>query len=499
MRTRPVLLLILLLATSNSCDEKVNVLENCGDGVLDPGEECDTGELNGETCASLGHYDFLGQLGCKSSCTFDTTECGGKCGDGNIDVDHQEQCDGSNLSGNTCITLGYPGGVLACSAACVYDTSGCTGGCGDGNILAAAGEECDGDNLRGRTCEDLGFWSGDIGCSATCRFDTGPCVRPVALAAGFRHTCALSSGGTVRCWGGNNAGQLGDGTTTAHLMPEPVPGLTDIVAISGVYETNCALAEDGRVWCWGAGYDNSPVLIMGGGFVSVSGGIQGCGIQGDGTVDCWNGFAYPDPVVPATVAGLDGVVDLASSHNVCAVLEDGSARCMGDNSSGQLGDGTSTSSTVPVVVQNLAGAAGIQTGTDFNCAWRTDGSVLCWGSNSYGQLGNDHVTGDPVVGLSDAISVHAEYVHACALTGSGAVRCWGYGGQGRLGDGAMQNRYTSVAVVGMTDAVSVVTGHQHSCAIREDHSIWCWGFNGQGQLGNGATVDSAVPVEVMIP
>ncbi|PKN22158.1 MAG: hypothetical protein CVU65_15565, partial [Deltaproteobacteria bacterium HGW-Deltaproteobacteria-22] len=272
-----------------SCDEKVNVLENCGDGVLDPGETCDTAELNGETCASLDYYDVFGQLGCRSSCTFDTTECGGKCGDGTIDPSHGEQCDGSNLSANTCITLGYPGGLLTCSDTCLYDTSGCTGGCGDGNILSAAGEECDGSNLGGQTCGALGFWSGELHCDATCRFDTATCVRPVALAAGFRHTCAAMSDGTVRCWGGNNAGQLGDGTTTAHLMPEPVSGLTDIVAISGVYETNCALAGDGGVWCWGASYDNSPVRIMGAGFTSVSGGILGCGVQEDGTVDCWNG------------------------------------------------------------------------------------------------------------------------------------------------------------------------------------------------------------------
>jgi hypothetical protein len=150
--------------------------EDCGNGVLDAGEDCDGAELNGQTCAGLGHDG--GTLDCTAACTFDESGCTDvpeDCGNGVLDAG--EQCDGAELNGQTCAGLGHDGGTLACTAACTFDESGCTDAPDDcGNGVLDAGEACDGAELNGQTCEGLGYDGGTLGCTAACAFDTSACT-----------------------------------------------------------------------------------------------------------------------------------------------------------------------------------------------------------------------------------------------------------------------------------------------------------------------------------
>ena len=160
----------MLLGTSLmlvACDTKTKNVDSCGDGFVDPGEECDT-TVGENSCASLGYYNALGTLTCTSDCQFDNSACGGRCGDSLVQEGEGETCDGGNLNGQTCQSLGYTGGTLACGADCTYDVSGCAGRCGNGIIDTDEGEVCDGAALSGETCETLGFHGGVLGCEADC-------------------------------------------------------------------------------------------------------------------------------------------------------------------------------------------------------------------------------------------------------------------------------------------------------------------------------------------
>jgi len=168
-------ILLTLLATCLmlwSCDTKTKTVDSCGDGIIDPGEDCD--QIVGEaTCGSLGHYNVNGVLTCKSDCTFELSDCGGMCGDGVVELPFNEECDGENLGDDTCQTLGFIGGTLSCSSGCQFDTSACESTCGNGALDAT--EPCDGFEMRNATCLTLGYGGGALTCTADCTFDESAC------------------------------------------------------------------------------------------------------------------------------------------------------------------------------------------------------------------------------------------------------------------------------------------------------------------------------------
>jgi len=146
----------------------------CGNGILEPGEACDTDELNNTTCVSLG-FDY-GTLTCSHICDFDTSDCRygtPVCGDDTVDFG--EDCDGDDLGGETCQSLGWETGMLHCADDCTYDDRYCCnyGGCGNGILNCI--EQCDGDDLGGATCESRGFSGGELACFETCEFDALDC------------------------------------------------------------------------------------------------------------------------------------------------------------------------------------------------------------------------------------------------------------------------------------------------------------------------------------
>ena len=307
------------------------------------------------------------------------------------------------------------------------------------------------------------------------------------LASGNRHTCALTAGGGVKCWGSNGAGQLGDGTTTNRSTPVNVVGLASGVTVLGTggYHT-CALTSGSKVKCWGenafgqlgdgtTARRSTPVEVNGlaTSVSALAGGeLHTCALTTGRGVKCWGlnsvGQLGDGTTIwrstPVDAVGLtSGVTALAGgAGHTCALTTGGGAKCWGENRSSQLGDGTNTNRSTPVDVAGMAsGVTTLATGSYHTCALATSGGAMCWGSNDYGQLGDGTTTyhGTPVdvIGLAGGvITLVAGYGHTCALTTGGGVKCWGRNYHGQLGDGTTTNRSTPVDVVGLASGVTAL-------------------------------------------
>jgi len=278
------------------------------------------------------------------------------------------------------------------------------------------------------TCWGLGE-SGQRGDGSFSTFALSPVAvngltGAVDLAAGYGHTCALLSNATMRCWGENREGQLGNGTTASPGTAQPVTvgGITGVSAFTtGAYHT-CALLSNGTLRCWG----------------------RNQGQLGNGT--------YTNSSTPVAVSGLSSVSAVSGGGaHTCAVRSDGTVWCWGENDFGQLGNGTTTTATTPVQVSGIAGAVGVATGWRHTCALVGSGTVHCWGQNQFGQLGNGTVTNRTtpvqVSGITGAVGVTAGWWHhSCALLGGGAVRCWGANDWGQFGNATRTSSSTPVTM-----------------------------------------------------
>ncbi len=284
-------------------------------------------------------------------------------------------------------------------------------------------------------------------------------------------------GTDVKCWGRNDTGELGDGTTVARTKAVKVLGLPPATDVATGWYHTCAIVVGGDVKCWGS---------------------EGSwGSLGDG------GAVNLVESTPVSVVGLHGAVQLAAGANhTCAIVTGGAVKCWGENAGGQLGDGTGLNSASPVDVVGLAGATQIAAGDNFTCV-RVAGGVKCWGSDDTGQLGRGIGTGGStapvdVIGVSGVTDIGAGEFSACAVVIGGAIKCWGSNGNGRLGNGTETvSEPTPVAVTGITGATAVAPGWYHTCAVVADGAAKCWGYGIYGALGHGEFVDSLVPVDVV--
>jgi alpha-tubulin suppressor-like RCC1 family protein len=273
--------------------------------------------------------------------------------------------------------------------------------------------------------------------------------HPKQMVAGDEHTCAWLEDDSTFCWGDNERGQLGNGTTTSSAQPRAVFGIgATPTALSVGDDASCALIAGGAS-CWGEGFDSTPVSVA-------------------DVVDISRGDAH-----------------------VCAVNADKTVACYGDNDNYQLGDGTQTMQVAPgVPAEGITNAVEVLTRGDSSCAVLGDGTARCWGLNADGRLGVGNTnyqihTPTAIMGLSDVMKLAMGWEASCALKSDGTVWCWGANYFGQVGDASYQMRSAPVQIAGLSGVKDVASGGSHSCAIGGDGKVVCWGLGASGQLGNG--------------
>lgn len=344
---------------------------------------------------------------------------------------------------------------------------------GVGGAAAGATQVATGDN---HTCALISgavkCWGintyGQLGNGTTTTSDTPVQVTGLEsgvdeVSAGTSHTCARLNTGAVKCWGRNSSGQLGDNSLTNRTTPVAVQNIASGATDLGAGGTHTCAVVLGAAKCWGA---------------------NSAGQLGN------NSSATSK--IPVQVSGMTTGTKIVDGGNTgtCAVTDAGQAKCWGGGSAGQMGDGTTTYyRRIPVnVVGMQTGTQDIQIATTHACATTTTGTVKCWGNNSAGQLGDGTQTRrtSPVAAsniAAGATSVAVGTTHSCAVV-SEALHCWGANTNGRLGDGTTTMRLTPTPVSGLANGVSTIAaGTAHSCASTTANKVRCWGNNSSGQVG----------------
>ncbi|MBI5510908.1 MAG: hypothetical protein HY903_19275 [Deltaproteobacteria bacterium] len=346
-----------------------------------------------------------------------------------------------------------------------------------------------------------------------------PLADTQSIARGARHVCAvLASDGSVRCWGNNDYGQLGDGSTAIRGYPVAVctagagpscTRLTGVTVVAAGDNHTCAVLEtSGAVWCWG---DNT--------YGQLGMGVPATSAALVATPVCSTGSARTGDCAP-----LEDAIDVAAGADFTCAITTGGGFCWGNGGDGQRGDGFpgTTSAAMIFNPEPVCGVAGpgcagaltattaLAAGANHVCALSSAGTPLCWGRNYDGQLGDGSyidrgrpgsvcaTSSGPCQAPTAVTALAGGDDHSCAIAGpSDAVYCWGSNAYGQLGDGGTV-AYSAVPVpvclsgnaaagtcVPLTDVAAVVTGASHTCALTSTGGVWCWGSNYEGQLGVG--------------
>ncbi|MBW2262876.1 MAG: hypothetical protein JRG91_12945 [Deltaproteobacteria bacterium] len=412
--------------------------------------------------------------------------------------------------GTGCTDEGVSCTVDECqSGSCTHDVG--TGYCYIGGICYSAGfsnpsnfcQSCDTSAplvwtpRTGSACDDGEFCTTSDMCtsSSTCvgtaesyLFDA------VQVSGGYVFSCARLSTGRIRCWGYGSGGRLGYGSMTNRYRPVEVTGITAASFLNSGQNHSCAV-DGGAAKCWGVNADSQ---------------------LGNGT--------STDSSVPVQVSGLTSGVSqvCAGQTHSCALLTGGTMRCWGRGTSGELGTGGYTNSSVPVVVLNqdgtgtLTGIVDIACGNAHTCAVNSSGAAYCWGSSTYGKLGNGTSSGffpRPVAVCSEwggcmggylvgVDEIESANLHTCARKGS-AVFCWGYNVGGQIGNGNIGTQATNPqAVINddmslVADAAQLSVGGHFNCVTTRSDEIKCWGRNNQCQVGDLSSIDKSRAVYVL--
>jgi len=392
------------------------------------------------------------------------------------------------------------------------------------------------------------------------------------IAAGAFHNCAILDNASVKCWGRSNLGNLGIGTTDDRgNEPGEMAALSSInlgtgrtaTSISGGNVHTCALLDNASVKCWGHGGngrlgqgntndlgdganemgDNLPSIDLGTGrtaTATAAGGAHSCAILDNGSVKCWGKNAHgqlgldytPDNLghQPGEMGDNLSSINLGTGRTAtaiaagifhsCAILDNGSVKCWGNNNYGQLGiDNTTQMGDSSGEMTQLTGinlgtgrtATAIAAGRSHTCAILDNTSVKCWGRNNYGNLGIDNTTDMgktsgsmavlPSIDLGTgrtATAIAAGFYHSCAILDNASVKCWGKNGRGQLGIDSVHTKgnvsgdmaaLSSINLGTGRTATAIAAGERHTCALLDNASVKCWGENGHGQLGIDRTAD----------
>jgi alpha-tubulin suppressor-like RCC1 family protein len=566
------------LTCNNDCTlnfSKCEIYGWCGDGAIQDvySEECDIGTVNGNTCDLFGYYG--GEITCDASCQLDISQCidAGKCGDGFINGN--EECEGNTTEADSCFTLGYYGGELTCDASrCIFDQSDCKsyGWCGDGITHDGTGEfteTCDGTNLNGDTCISLGYDIGTLSCSSDCSSynetlcfscgnsiiepgescdgtslggesclslgndNTHPLICdfncnfsgcdsfPITVA-GSSHSCAIGSDKFTYCWGRNDRAQVGVYNLSNIKSPIIVEGTPILTLLSAGDDHNCGINAIGDAYCWGYNYygqvgdgttlkRNEATEVTGGlSFTSISaGGSHSCGITYSGDSYCWglndNGQLGIDTtdyrsLVPVKVSGGHSFTSLEAGWGyTCGITTSLRMYCWGTNDRGQLGIGSNLNSLVPTVVSGnhlwIKTAPG---GGKHTCGITNSDDAYCWGWNDSGQLGDEtsDSTNVPVMVHGDYkfTMVSTNWRYSCGVTTDNQGYCWGTNFSGQLGDDSTSSHNIPESVSGNHTFLTIKAGGTHACALTPSGKTYCWGYNNNGQLGDGTSSRRLIPV-----
>jgi len=522
------------------------VLAGCGDGTAaceetrtcvvpdetdDSDDETDTGLGGGKDTGSKDDGD--GDQSSSSGDGDDSSTSGdgdepSKCADGTWD--HDEDPETKCKSWSSCA----PGQYVSeeGSATSDRDCSSCAEGTfsEDDDV-----EECDAWTECPSGVVEAGTSTSDVACAS-------PAVD-VAVGGGF--SCVLREDGGVECWGKNDMGQLGNGSTQDSGLPQPVlvdsqnglVPLTGVVQLSAGWEFACALRDNGTVWCWGANdagqlgtgtYEDGafqtwadPIDEINSVTKIVAGGRHACALLEDKTARCWGldgigfqlggGLQPKGPIVTVANSASDrsafpNIVDIAAGgQQTCSVLGDGSMRCWGlDPDSGGAPElGLNASSPVPTVLPYPSDkAARVDAGLGITCWSLENGQVECQGAAPIGAEGTSSYRPREIVLPSseldgdgnDIKQVAVDGFTRCILFESGNVWCWGENEDGQLGDGSTEDSIDLVQVQGLQNIVAMDAGYSHACAIDDEGRVHCWGKNENGELGNNTIFQSSKPV-----
>jgi hypothetical protein len=363
-----------------------------------------------------------------------------------------------------------------------------------------------------------------------------------SVSPGLDHTCGVTTDGAVYCWGGNSAGELGNGTTTSSMTPTPVAGGLTFASVSAMYDHTCGVTTAGALYCWGSGTPGLLAPILGGGstpervaagltFATVSvGAFHACGVTTDGAAYCWgeggmgelgDGTVYGGSPVARVAGGLSFASVSAGVYHSCGVTTAGTAYCWGNAMLGGLGTGSggpeqcqafgfADCSTVPAPVTGGLTFRQVNAKVYAACGLTLSGTTYCWGSNLSDDLAFGTLTGPEQCAWSDTYSVSCSRVprtipgvpplvsisdadtYTCGLTSAGAAICWGHPQNfGNLG-----NSTAPLAVPGGLRFATLSVGPYSTCGVTAAGVAYCWGINDNGRLGDGTTSDSRVPVKV---
>ena len=446
-----------------------NCVVHCGEGSACPdGATCSNGRCTAEpngTCEVMTPPPVC--LACPPA-SRSTVRCRG-----NVVV----SCDANGASQETICDGDTPVCLEGACAACAVGRTRCRGGALE-------------------TCGVSGSWEAPANGAPPCSAPSGR-----VLSAGWSHVCATLASGAVVCWGDNDHGQLGLGHTDVigaaardlpdRLTPVPLGSVAHVVDLAAGGRHTCALLDTGQVKCWG---DNGSGQL----------GTGDINHRGDQPGELGDALPTVD-----LGKGRTAISIAAGFAHSCALLDDGSVKCWGDNTRGQLGVGDTAArgddpcemgDDLPTVDLGGARATLVVAGSLHSCALLEDGTARCWGSNGGGQLGIGSTTHSPLARAVDFVegaavvparitSLAAGHAFTCALFEGGRSRCWGEGGAGQLGNGDSA-RFTNPTLLddillGAVTVASIATGNSHACALIDGGRVKCWGLDNFGQLGLG--------------
>lgn len=396
-------------------------------------------------------------------------------------------------------------------------------------------DNCDGDFLNNGCEADLESDAAHCGsCTTACavpKCSQHICNKPIEVATGYYHTCAVLLDQSVWCWGKNGNGELGDGTNITRPKPVSIlpPGsATKVVAGGGeISPFTCALMTSNEVRCWGGNtygqlginstQDKNTPQPVGLSAVTdiVVGGGHTCAIKNPGTVYCWghndsgqlgNGTKN-NVLAPPSSSSITGVtqIGLGVSHT-CAARPGSNQQCWGNNGQGQSGDSSPGVKLLPSTVPFAGGNSVSQFALGGNHTCGLVGAALyCFGANYQGQLGITDQTGGTyevpqLVPLSDVkmVSLGQDRWSGAVAGVDDAVYMWGIEQEENMGNGpGGADTFYAPAVNGLKDVKQLSLGNLHACALKQNGELLCWGHNVFGEVGDGATSPNrAVPTPI---